>query len=107
MLLTCRESFSVGSKLYTRSFSSIGSLPQTYFNCKLDTLYLDWATSPGEESLEIDVLLSLYLCPDEIAQIKPLAILDDIPSHAPESHELTLCDILAILGNVEKLTIVL
>jgi hypothetical protein len=105
LLLTCRESFSVGSKAYSRSFSSLGSFPQTYFNFELDTLYLDWLTYP-DCGLLLDGLLSSYLCSDELAKIKRLAVDDDILLHSPESHESFLCDILAVFGNVEKFTLV-
>lgn len=41
VLLACKESFEVASKVYSPAFASLGALPQTYFNFDLDTLYLD------------------------------------------------------------------
>jgi len=41
ILLACKESFAVASKIYTRAFGTEHSSPQTWFNFEIDTLYLD------------------------------------------------------------------
>jgi hypothetical protein len=107
VLLTCRESFGVGSKFCTRSFSSLGSLPLTYFNFTLNTLYLDFGTHPYYLPYEMHRLLQSCSRSDELANIERLAIHDEIPCEAPHNYEHILCDILAVFGNVQKLTIVL
>jgi hypothetical protein len=37
VLLVCKESFSVATTIFSRTFASFGALPQTYFNYHLDT----------------------------------------------------------------------
>lgn len=44
ILLACKESYNVASKLYQRTFACRGSIPETYFNFETDTLCLDWYT---------------------------------------------------------------
>jgi hypothetical protein len=78
VLLACRESFSVGSRIYSRSFGALGARPCTWFNPRRDTLYLDHLTKsnpyafPGLPNL-MGVLEGLF-APDELARIERLAI---------------------------------
>jgi len=105
VLLACHESFKIASRSYTPSFSSLGSWPQTYFNFKLDTLYVDWATghSPYVDDV-VDVLQSVAAS-DEFAKIERLAVNDEIPFQYGE-YETDLCRVLGLFGNVRDLTIV-
>lgn len=84
LLLVCRESHHVASKVYLQHFGALGAAPTTYFNYQMDTLYLDENTAGSEffheyrhhtyttgyiqSDLERDVIA------DDFAQVKKLAI---------------------------------
>ena len=78
ILLACRESFEVSSRVYSRAFGTLGGAPQTWFNYRRDTLYLDGLTNDNTHSypgLEIltEVLEGLFVA-DELARIENFAI---------------------------------
>jgi hypothetical protein len=50
LFLICKESYLVAEKLYTKSFGTEDTLPSTWFNFELDTLYLDWGCSFEDEN---------------------------------------------------------
>jgi len=79
--------------------SSLGSLPQTYFNYALDTLYVDWESCPGSV-LEIESLLRSFAFRDEFSKIERLAIHNEILLEFYMAYGEILCDILALFGNV-------
>ena len=99
LLLACHESFKAASRAYTRTFSSLGSLPQTYFNYALDTLFVDWESCPGSV-LEIESLLRSFAFRDEFSKIERLAIHNEILLEFYMAYGEILCDILALFGNV-------
>jgi hypothetical protein len=41
LLLACHESFEVASRSYSRQFSALGAIPQTYFDFDRDILFID------------------------------------------------------------------
>ena len=47
LLYVCRESYEVASTYYERAFGSYNSFPQTWFDFKSDTLYLDFMRPDG------------------------------------------------------------
>jgi hypothetical protein len=102
--LACRESFSVASKFYTRSFSSFGALPQVYFNFQLDTLHIDDDSFCEYFDDEIFEGILDYMCPDELAKIENLSLSERILQCFDQ--EEYLCDILSRLGNVRNLFLV-
>jgi hypothetical protein len=104
LLLACRESFSVASKFYTRSFSSFGALPQVYFNFQLDTLHIDDDSFGEYFDDEIFEGILDYMCPDELAKIENLSLSERIIECFDQ--EEYLCDILSRLGNVQNLCLV-
>ncbi|PVH80987.1 hypothetical protein DL98DRAFT_654413 [Cadophora sp. DSE1049] len=104
-LLVYRESHDTSSKVYTRSFSMLGALPQTYFSFEFDTVYLDW--NSFEDYLNDEEVLQLlsYLGSDELAKAQNLALCEAMVSYKAD-FELHLCLILAEFGHVKKVTIV-
>jgi hypothetical protein len=104
LLLACRESFSVASKVYTRSFSSLGAVAQIYFNFELDTLHID-EDSYCEYFCDdvFDGILD-YICPDELAKIENLSLHESVVEGFDQ--EGYLCDIVSRLGNVQNVYIV-
>ncbi|KAM3075227.1 hypothetical protein ACMFMF_005904 [Clarireedia jacksonii] len=68
-LLACRESYMAGSLRYSKTFSSLGALPQTYFDYKNDILYLPYAATKS-----LSVLLESVFLRDELANVRNLAI---------------------------------
>ncbi|KAL2066621.1 hypothetical protein VTL71DRAFT_2692 [Oculimacula yallundae] len=100
LLLACRESYYVASKIYTKSFSSLGSIAQTYFNFKTDTLYLDKHTeTPTAESIVQDVLP--YMCQDELAKVEKLAVNRNLLEETMGTYENYLACILYFFKNVK------
>ncbi|KAI9053853.1 hypothetical protein LZ554_002800 [Drepanopeziza brunnea f. sp. 'monogermtubi'] len=105
LLLACYESYQVASKLYTKSFSALGSIAQTWFNFKVDTLYLDLnSEAAGTETLVQDVLP--YLCQDELAKVQRVAINHDLVSEAMGNYENYLACILVFFTNVKYVYLV-
>lgn len=105
LLLACRESYQVASKVYTKSFSALGSIAQTYFNFKTDTLYLDIHTeAPTAESILQDVLP--YMCQDELASVEKLAINRNLLTETMGSYENYLACILYYFKNVKTVFMV-
>jgi hypothetical protein len=101
LLLACRESFSIASKVYTRSFSSFGALPQIYFNFQLDTLHIDDYSFCEYFDEEIFEGILDYMCPDELAKIENLSLTERVVECFDQ--EDYLCDILSRFGNVRNL----
>lgn len=105
LLLACHESFRVASKVYTKSFSALGSIAQTYFNFELDTLYLDLRTeAAGVEAIVQDVLP--YMCQDELAKVEKLAINRDLLTETMGSFENYLACILFFFSNVKTVYLI-
>ncbi|KAH7413369.1 hypothetical protein BKA64DRAFT_353177 [Cadophora sp. MPI-SDFR-AT-0126] len=105
LLLACRESYQVASKVYTKSFSALGSIAQTYFSFKTDTLYLDIHTeAPTAESILQDVLP--YMCQDELAKVEKLAINRNLLTETMGSYENYLACILYFFKNVKTVHLV-
>ncbi|KAK0122406.1 hypothetical protein ONS95_010645 [Cadophora gregata] len=105
LLLACRESYQVASKVYTKSFSALGSIAQTYFNFKTDTLYLDVQTeTPTTESILQDVLP--YMCQDELAEVENLAVNRNLLTETMGSYENYLACILYYFKNVKTVYLV-
>jgi hypothetical protein len=103
LLLACRESFSVASKVYTRSFSSLGALPQIYFNFQLDTLHIDHRSYCEYFCDDIFEGILDYFCLDELAKIENFSLHESILCYDQEEY---LCQILSLLGNVQNLFVV-
>lgn len=91
-LLACREASEVVAKHYTRAFACPLSIPQTYFNFDLDTLYLRYdtfngiykqpVTSPSTWSNAVRMVEALYAGfgiedTDNVRKVRRLAILLD------------------------------
>ena len=107
IMLACRESFGVASKAYTRTFGSLGALPETYFNFKLDTLYLDRLSSFSLFQLEPEAMIFSSIPEDELAQVEHLALHKEILQQTPHPPEFTLCLLVArFSGAVKTLTVV-
>ncbi|KAH6717666.1 hypothetical protein BKA61DRAFT_716019 [Leptodontidium sp. MPI-SDFR-AT-0119] len=105
LLLACRESFHAASKVYTKSFSALGSIAQTYFNFKTDTLYLDIHTeAPTAESILQDVLP--YMCLDELAKVERLAVNRNLLTETMGSYENYFACILYFFRNVKTVYLV-
>ncbi len=105
LLLACHESFQVASKVYKKSFSALGSFAQTYFNFKLDTLYLDLHTeAAGIEAIVQDVLP--YMCHDELAKVEKLSINRDLLAETMGSFENYLACILFFFSNVKTVYLI-
>ncbi|KAG4440539.1 hypothetical protein IFR05_003955 [Cadophora sp. M221] len=105
LLLACQESFHVASKVYTRSFSALGSIAQTYFNFKTDTLYLDIHTEARTaESILQDVLP--YMCQDELAKVEKLAVNRNLLTETMSSYENYFACILYFFRKVKTVFLV-
>ncbi|CZT12931.1 uncharacterized protein RAG0_16576 [Rhynchosporium agropyri] len=105
LFLACQESYQVASKVYTRSFSALGSIAQTYFNFRSDTLYLDKRTeAPTAESIVQDVLP--YMCQDELARVEKLALNSNLLTEAIGSYENYLACILYSFKNVKTVYLI-
>ncbi|KAH7370816.1 hypothetical protein BKA65DRAFT_590081 [Rhexocercosporidium sp. MPI-PUGE-AT-0058] len=105
LLLACRESFQVASKVYTKSFSALGSIAQTYFNFKADTLYLDIHTeAPTAKSILQDVLP--YMCQDELAKVENLAVNRNLVTETMSGCENYFACILYFFRNVKTVYLV-
>jgi hypothetical protein len=78
-LLACHESFTVGTRLYSRAFASLGAFPQTYFNFHQDTLYLDSNSTIGVRSHQWNLLgvtwsLQQHLHTSDLGRVEKLAV---------------------------------
>lgn len=105
VLLACHESYSIASRAYTKSFSALGAIAQTWIGFKLDTLYLEKRSeAPGAETLVQGVLP--YMCLDELAQIERLAINHDLLPEAIGTYENYLANILTFFTSVKRVYLV-
>ena len=83
VLLVCKESYSVASKVYSRAFASLGAFPQTYFNFELDTLYLDGRSLSNDikpSMVYITGVMEAHFLECELALVRNLAIQWDFGS---------------------------
>ncbi|OWO98636.1 hypothetical protein B2J93_5793 [Marssonina coronariae] len=105
LLLACHESARVASRVYTRSFSALGAVAQTWFGFDRDTLLLSRESkAAGLETLVQDVLP--YVCEDELARVERLALNLDILSEAIGSPENYLACVLFFFRNVKTVTLI-
>jgi len=113
LLYACRESYGVVSKSYTKSFWSLGSMAQTWFNFNTDTLYLRYdtfsyyqAAAEGTFSLGDELQGgNRILDTENLRKVKKLAVLLDTKHQ--EGPEGWLLGVLQAFGNVEELSMVL
>jgi hypothetical protein len=68
-LLACREAHMAASLIYSKTFSSLGALPQTYFDYKNDILFLPYGATHSILTLMQSVFLR-----DELLNVQNLAI---------------------------------
>jgi hypothetical protein len=120
ILLVCKESYGVVSKVYRRAFAMAGSLPGTFFDFHRDTLYLryDIMTHKSRRSGRpfLDVLRCLRHMKDKscLGMVENLALLIDSTPEAtlvdrtiPGSQFIKwVGNVLQVFGGVKHLTIV-
>lgn len=73
LVLACRESRAVALESYRPIFSSLGALPQIYFDSLRDSLFIDHE-SFLEEYENLPSLAAKYLLPSDLAEVRELAI---------------------------------
>jgi 2EXR family len=107
LFYVCKESYMVATqRIYTKSFASQYSLPETWFNFELDTLYLDWGFSYDEDDPDE---IGLFFDPEDLgADIKKVQNLALYSRGNPydEPDDEFLSQILSDFGNVRNLTMV-
>ena len=108
ILLVCRESFGVASKAYTRSFGSLGALPEIYFNFKLDTLYLDHKSSFSLCQIDPEAMIFPSITEGDLAKVEHLALHNEIIAPMRDPQEMILCLLVARFSKtVKTLTVVM
>jgi hypothetical protein len=100
LLYVCRESYKVTSTYYERAFGTVSAFPQTWFNFKSDTLYLDFM-------LPYDTFFRPDYISDDIKRVERLAIFvhpdaETLPI-APQSLSELVHELLCVFGNVREL----
>jgi 2EXR family len=73
VLLACRESRDVALKDYQPLFSSLGALPQVYFDPLRDTLFIDHETFMGDYD-GLPRLIRTFLLPNDLSVVRKLAV---------------------------------
>ncbi|CZR63022.1 uncharacterized protein PAC_12919 [Phialocephala subalpina] len=114
ILLACRESYAVVSKLYERCFSCPLSIPEAYFNFKLDTLYIQYDNmswhyrNNGVESDFLDLWDGFSFGDfDNIGRVERLAVLVSHRNGYPSFYEETAQKILRVFPCLKNLYLVL
>jgi hypothetical protein len=104
-LFACRESHQVASKFLIPSFACPSSIPETYFDFRVDTLYLRFNTFVfnGIYEFFFDEIESIYDT-DNVRQVQNLAVFLDPEEVGTRNHQ--LAQILGWFGNIQKLTVV-
>ena len=81
ILCVCRESYEAVSRFYTKCFRSLNSIPDTYFNTEIDTLYLTpdfsyYRSDEGYKAIANELTGGFpILDMENIRKVKKLAIL--------------------------------
>jgi hypothetical protein len=68
-MLACREAYMAGSLIISKTFGSLGALPQTFFDYKADILYI-----PYHANHALSNLIQAIFLRDELANVQNLAI---------------------------------
>lgn len=108
-LFACRESHQVTSKFFVPSFAFASSIPEIYFDFRVDTLYLRFDTFVFDDTNEtefgyfIDELESICDT-DQVGKVRNLAVFLDPKDIGARNYQLAW--ILRWFGNIQKLTIV-
>ncbi|KAG9231367.1 hypothetical protein BJ875DRAFT_444147 [Amylocarpus encephaloides] len=109
-LFACSESYHVASRFYVPSFAFPSSIPETYFNFHIDTLYLRFDTfvfgDENEFEFEFEFFLNELECmhTDDLGRVQNLAIRLDPVDVRVCCYQ--LAQILGWFGNIQKLTVV-
>jgi hypothetical protein len=118
ILFVCHESFAVASRLYSKAFSCGGaSIPETWFDYRRDTLFIDHDTFAQCQFRRIKWVQSIIAdMDDKYAQLGKVANLAlrvrlgnvDVPPETDDSAlEQILCETLGFFGGVKSLTLVI
>ncbi|KAL2062488.1 hypothetical protein VTL71DRAFT_6754 [Oculimacula yallundae] len=114
IMVVCRESCSVVLHHYTKSFSCMGSVPQTYFDFTRDTLYLhidSFAYYRGDGIMTLDMVLdglnghSKITDSENLGRVQKLAI--TIPMHySSRAQTEFLKSILVVFEGAKEISII-
>lgn len=94
----------IARELYTKSFGTEATLPSTWFNFEIDTLYLDWEY----EVDNYDASVSFIFVPEDIEDVEKVHHLAIYNGKYPDdvSPAGWIDHILGYFGNIESLTLV-